>query len=136
MSQAPNAFALQVVPGLYGYGADTPAGRGGTVIKVTNLNASGTGSLAACVLASGPRVCVFEVSGLITLTSLLEIRNPNLTIAGQTAPFPGITVRGAPIDVETSDVLIQHMKFRIGDGAGPPPTSATASRSSDRRKSR
>jgi len=82
------ASALSVIPGASGYGLDTPAGRGGTVYKVTNLNASGTGSLTACVNASGPRVCVFEVSGTISINGQLDIINPNITIAGQTAPSP------------------------------------------------
>lgn len=109
------AGALPVIPGGGGYGIETPAGRGGQVHRVTNLNASGAGSLKACVDASGPRVCVFEVSGTIRATSDLVIRNPNITIAGQTAPSPGIMWRGSGLWVQASDVLIQHMRFRPGD---------------------
>ncbi|MEQ1579227.1 MAG: pectate lyase [Steroidobacteraceae bacterium] len=115
------AAALPVVPGATGYGMDTPAGRGGTVYRVTNLNESGTGSLKACVLASGPRVCVFEVSGTIRLTSEIEVWNPYLTVAGQTAPSPGIMVRGAPLVILASDVLVQHIRFRAGDDPNGPP---------------
>ena len=89
------AQALPVIPGAAGFGMDTAAGRGGTVYRVTNLNASGAGSLKACVDGTRPRVCVFEVSGTIRLTSDLIIRNSQLTIAGQTAPSPGIMIRGA-----------------------------------------
>src|SRR5690606_19667981 len=92
-----SALALPVIPGLSGHGVDTPAGRGGTVYRVTNLNDSGAGSLKACVDASGPRVCVFEVSGTIHMSGDLNIRNPKITIAGQTAPSPGITLRGGGI---------------------------------------
>ncbi|MEX0729678.1 MAG: hypothetical protein WED00_11965 [Aquisalimonadaceae bacterium] len=109
------AFALPVIPGAVGYGIDTPAGRGGSVYRVTNLNASGSGSLKACLDASGPRVCVFEVSGTIRLTSDIQINNPNLTVAGQTAPSPGITIRGAGLKVSANDVLIQHIRMRVGD---------------------
>ena len=112
---ASRADALPVVPGAAGFGVETPAGRGGTVYKVTNLNTSGAGSLKACIDATGPRVCVFEISGTIKMTSELIIRNDYLTIAGQTAPSPGIMVRGAAIKVVASNVLIQHLRIRVGD---------------------
>jgi hypothetical protein len=112
--------ALPVIPDAAGYGLDTPAGRGGTVYKVTNLNESGAGSIRACTDASGPRVCVFEVSGTIRVTRDLVIRNPRITIAGQTAPSPGIMLRGAALSIQTSDVLVQHLRFRVGDDAGGP----------------
>jgi pectate lyase len=108
--------ALPVIPGATGYGTTTVAGRGGTVYKVTNLNASGAGSLKACASdASGPRVCVFEVSGTIHITDDMMIRWGNLTIAGQTAPSPGIMIRGGAIRIQASDVLIQHIRVRVGD---------------------
>jgi len=124
---ATEAQALPVIPGAAGYGMETPAGRGGTVFKVTNLNASGTGSLKACVDGTTPRTCVFEVSGIIHLTSDLTIRNSFLTIAGQTAPSPGIMIRGAGIKLQASDVLIQHIRVRPGDDPnGPDPDNRDA----------
>ncbi|MDY0066213.1 MAG: right-handed parallel beta-helix repeat-containing protein [Steroidobacteraceae bacterium] len=114
------ADALPVIPGAAGYGVDTPAGRGGQVHRVTNLNASGAGSLKACVDASGPRVCVFEVSGTIRMDADLPIRNPYITIAGQTAPSPGVMLRGGAIWVQASDVLIQHLRVRAGDSSKGP----------------
>jgi pectate lyase len=114
--------AVPVIPGAYGYGMDTPAGRGGTVFKVTNLNASGSGSLKACIDGTTARTCVFEVSGVIRLTTDLVIRNSKITIAGQTAPSPGIMLRGAAIKIQASDVLIQHIRVRTGDDTnGPDP---------------
>lgn len=108
--------ALPVFPGAEGFGTTTPAGRGGVVLRVTNLNDSGTGSLRAALSASGPRVVIFEISGTITLTSNdLFIDNPYVTVAGQTAPSPGITIRGGGIRVRTHDVLIQHLRIRPGD---------------------
>jgi hypothetical protein len=121
------AQALPVVPGAVGYGVDTPAGRGGTIYRVTNLNATGAGSLKACVDASGPRVCVFEVSGTIKLTQDLAVTNPRITIAGQTAPSPGIMIRGAALRISTSDVLVQHIRVRAGDDdVGPVMTNRDA----------
>ena len=114
------AQAIPVLPGGAGYGMDTKAGRGGAVYKVTNVNASGSGSLKACIDASGPRTCVFEVSGSIRITSDLIIRNGNLHIAGQTAPSPGIMIRGAALKITASDVVIQHLRVRAGDDLNGP----------------
>jgi hypothetical protein len=124
---SPGAQALPVIPGAAGFGIDTPAGRGGRVYRVTNLNASGAGSLKACIDGTTARVCIFEVSGIIRLTSDLIIRNSRLTIAGQTAPSPGIMLRGASLRVHASDVLIQHIRVRPGDDPnGPPPVNRDA----------
>jgi hypothetical protein len=121
------AQAVPVIPGGAGYGMDTPAGRGGTVYKVTNLNASGTGSLKACTDATGKRVCVFEVAGYIRLTEDLLIRNGPITIAGQTAPSPGITIRGAGLKIHGSNILVQHLRVRPGDDLnGPDPENRDA----------
>jgi hypothetical protein len=117
---AGNATARPVIPGAVGFGTHTPAGRGGEIIRVTNLNDSGNGSLRACVNASGPRICVFEVSGTIHLESNLTVSEPNLTIAGQTAPAPGIMLRGAALLIKASDVLVQHIAVRVGDASDGP----------------
>ncbi len=109
------ASALPVVPNGAGYGIEATAGRGGTVYRVTNLNSSGAGSLKACVDASGPRVCVFEVSGIIKQGGDLVIAKPDITIAGQTAPSPGITLRGGALRISASNVLVQHIAVRAGD---------------------
>jgi hypothetical protein len=114
------AQAVSVIPGVSGFGLDTPAGRGGTVYRVTRLQESGAGSLRACVDAEGPRVCVFEVSGTIRLSDELIIRNDYLTIAGQTAPSPGILLRGAGLRILASNVLVQHIRVRAGDDAAGP----------------
>jgi hypothetical protein len=125
---ATTAQARPVIPGAAGYGMETVAGRGGKVIRVTNLNASGAGSLKYCVSdTSGPRVCIFDVSGTIRITQDMMIRYGNLTIAGQTAPSPGITVRGAAIRIQANDILIQHIRVRPGDDSnGPDPDNRDA----------
>ena len=126
---AVSSAAIPVVPGLVGYGTTTPAGRGGTVYRVTTLAESGAGSLKACIDQKGPRVCVFEVSGTIKLSDHLRVRNPYLTIAGQTAPSPGIMLRGASLIIKTSDVLVQHIRIRPGDDpSGPNPDNRDALR--------
>jgi hypothetical protein len=121
---ATSAKAVPVIPGAAGFGMETPAGRGGAVYKVTNLSASGAGSLKDCIDKTGPRVCVFEVSGTIRITSDLMVRNNNLTIAGQTAPSPGIMIRGAALRIQASDILVQHIRVRAGDDPnGPDPNN-------------
>ena len=121
------ANAVPVIPGAAGYGMSTPAGRGGAVYRVTNLKADSAGSLKACIDATGPRTCVFEVSGAIVLTDDMTIRNGTLTIAGQTAPSPGIMIRGGAFKIHASDVLVQHLRFRIGDDKiGPDPANRDA----------
>jgi hypothetical protein len=114
--------SLPVFPGAVGFGTTTVAGSGrGTspastqIIKVTNLNDSGTGSLRACLTATGPRTCVFEVAGYINLLTRITIKSPNVSVFGQTAPYPGIQVRDGTIVVQADDVLIQHIASRPGD---------------------
>jgi pectate lyase len=117
---------LPVFPGAEGYGTTTPAGRCGQVIRVTNLNDAGPGSLRAALLTPGPRQVIFEVSGQINLNSRIEIGDvgdpdtyANLSVYGQTAPSPGITIAGAQIAIRSHDVLIQHLRFRHGGLAEP-----------------
>src|SRR3954466_8105350 len=78
-------------PGAQGWAAHTPGGRGGKILRVTTLKADGPGSLRAAIQTPGARIVVFEVGGAIDLDrSVLDVREPFLTIAGQTAPSPGI----------------------------------------------
>jgi pectate lyase len=111
----PAAAAAQAFPGAVGWAAQTPGGRGGTIIRVTNLRASGPGSFRAAVETRGPRIVVFEVGGVIDLgLTTLTINEPFLTIAGQTAPSPGITFIRGGIDVRGHDVIIRHIRIRTG----------------------
>lgn len=122
------AAGLPVVPGGFGFGMDTRAayacGSNPAIYIVRSLANSGGQTLREALEASGPRVVVFETSGYIQLTSDITVTNPCLTVAGQTAPSPGVTVRNFGINIYTHDVLIQHMRIRPGDG--PPFQSNTA----------
>jgi pectate lyase len=107
---------LRAFPGALGWAAHTPGGRGGKIIRVTTLAASGPGSFAEAVTAKGPRIVVFEVGGIIDMERHeIALREPFLTIAGQTAPSPGITLIRGGIDVATHDVVIQHIRVRPGE---------------------
>lgn len=102
-------------PGAEGFGRFASGGRGGTVFHVTTLADSGPGSLRAAVEARGLRTVVFDVAGTIALASPLKIGRPNITIAGQTAPGDGVTLRGQPLIVAADDVVVRYIRARLGD---------------------
>lgn len=111
----PAAAQKPAFPGAAGWAAETGGGRGGRIIRVTTLNADGPGSFRAAVETKGPRTVVFEVAGVIDLgRSTLTITEPYLTIAGQTAPSPGITIIRGGIDLKTHDVIVRHIRVRPG----------------------
>ena len=105
-------------PGAEGFGKYTVGGRGGKVIEVTSLHDAGPGSFRAAVSAKGPRTVVFRVSGTIALESELKIREPYLTIAGQTAPGDGICIKNYQVNFDTSQVIMRYLRFRPGDEKG------------------
>lgn len=110
-SAGPLAF-----PGAQGWAAHTPGGRGGKIIRVTTLKAEGPGSFAEAVKTPGPRIVVFEVGGVIDLERKeLKITEPFLTIAGQTAPAPGITFIRGGLAIAAHDVVIRHIAVRPGE---------------------
>jgi hypothetical protein len=113
--EATLACAQPAFPGAVGWGAATPGGRGGAIIRVTNLDADGPGSFKAAVEAKGPRIVVFEVGGVIDMKRQeMKITEPFLTIAGQTAPSPGITLIRTGIDIAAHDVVVRHIRVRTG----------------------
>jgi hypothetical protein len=106
---------LLAFPGALGWAAHTPGGRGGQVIRVTTLADKGPGSFLEALETKGPRIIVFEVGGVIDLKGEeIEITEPFLTIAGQTAPAPGITLIRTGVNIRAHDVIIQHIHVRTG----------------------
>lgn len=105
-------------PTAEGYGKYTVGGRGGDVYEVTNLKDSGEGSLRAAVDAEGPRTVVFRVSGNIELESPISIKNPYITIAGQTAPGDGVCLKNHPLNIGADQVIVRYLRVRPGDVSG------------------
>src|SRR6185436_14191813 len=103
----------------------TPGGRAGKVIYVTTLEDYDpakkeppvSGSLRKALLSGEPRVVLFQVSGTIVLKAPLSVIEPFLTIAGQSAPGDGICISKYLFRIETHDVIVRHLRFRLGDEA-------------------
>lgn len=110
---------LPAFPGAEGAGANTIGGRGGDLYFVTNLNDSGAGSLrdAIATTPAGGRTIVFRVGGTINLASPLSVNKRRLTLAGQTAPGGGICLRNYALRIDADDVIVRHVRSRLGTGA-------------------
>lgn len=115
---------LPAFPGAEGFGCATPGGRNGVVLAVTNLDDAGPGSLRAALEAAGPRTVVFRVSGTIELREQVLVDDPYLTVAGQTAPGGGITLKAAAdnssglLEIRAHDVVVRFLRFRPGAPPG------------------
>ena len=122
---SPSTAGIPAFPGAEGAGALAVGGRGGAVCKVTNLDDSGPGSLRNCIDMEGPRIVIFDVGGTIKLKTGLFIRNPYITVAGQTAPGGGIQIKADKQKWEAGDsdmfriygdhVIVRYLRFRAGD---------------------
>lgn len=120
----PQAYSVEIppppgIPLVEGYGAVTTGGDGGDVYRVTSLADSGPGTLRDGVVnRTGARTIIFEVAGTISLDTNINIRLPYLTIAGETAPSPGMTITrptlygGTVIICGTHDIILRHLRFK------------------------
>ena len=102
-------------PAYHGFGATTRGGAGHPVVRVTNLNDSGPGSLREA-LSQGHRTVVFDVAGDIELQDFLYVRGPYVTIDGFTAPAPGITLRNRGLIIRGNrgghDIIVRGIRVR------------------------
>ena len=99
-------------PGAEGHGRYVTGGRGGNIVHVTNLNDKGAGSFRAAVTGGANRIIVFDVAGVIPLSSEIVFKD-NITILGQTAPYPGITLRYFTVRPGANNI-IRFIRFRRG----------------------
>ena len=109
---------IPAFPGAWGGGMFTTGGRGGRIIEVMNLNDSGAGSFRAAAEAEGSRIVIFRVAGIIALESNIDIGNPDVTIAGQSAPGDGICLANHSLDINTENVILRHLRVRRGRPEG------------------
>ncbi len=119
------ADRVRAFPGAEGFGAYAVGGRGGKILFVTNLQDYDpetqepvAGSLRAAIAAPGPRTLIFRVSGTIALKRALIVREPYLTLAGQSAPGDGICIKNHDVYIRSHNVIVRHLRFRPGDEVG------------------
>ncbi|GIM92145.1 hypothetical protein [Paractinoplanes toevensis] len=133
-SRPAGAATVAAFPGASGPAMYATGGRGGDVYHVTNLTDNATGPAAGSLrygINNAPgtgRTIVFDVAGTIRLSPAgrqgwLTINASNLTIAGQTAPRPGVTIMGQATKVTGKNVVIRHVKFRPGKDQANPETA-------------
>lgn len=120
---AANVDMVPAFPGSEGFGAAASGGRGGRVVFVTSTDDDvkdpKPGTLRwACEKEQGPRYVIFRTGGIIQALKPIKVRNPNITIAAQTAPGAGICLQGSQIDIETQNVIVRGLRSRPGDGPG------------------
>ncbi|MFS0725283.1 fibronectin type III domain-containing protein [Paenibacillus sp. 1P07SE] len=116
-AHAANEAVLPAFPGAEGFGAAATGGRGGEVYHVTSYELTGPGTFhdALTTVGDTPRTIVFEISGELTIPQIIVRGKSNITIAGQTAPGEGVTIRGNNIRfIDCDDIIVRYLRFRMG----------------------
>ncbi len=113
LTMTAQAQTAPAFPGAEGHGRYITGGRGGKIVHVTNLNDSGTGSFREAVKDNDKKTVVFDVGGVIALNSAVNI-GANTTIAGQTAPAPGITLRYYTVNPNGNNIIMRFIRIRRG----------------------
>lgn len=123
VSAEESADSIPAFPGAEGFARyTTTGGRNGSVYHVTSLADSGPGTLREAVTGND-RTIVFDVAGYIDLDTVLTVSGKNLTIAGQTAPEPGITIRYHTVRFTGDNIIMRFIRIRrsqlknVNDGA-------------------
>lgn len=109
---------MDAFPGAEGFGRQTVGGRGGRVIKVTTLADDGPGSLRAALRAEGPRTVLFDLAGTIELERSIVLKSGHVTIAGQSAPGGGITLKNYGLVIKADEVIVRYLRSRPGSSSG------------------
>lgn len=117
-----NVFAaeeeeLLAFPGAEGFGQYAKGGRGGEVYHVTSYDLKGPGTFHDALTTAGdtPRTIVFDIGGNITIPQIIVRNKANITIAGQTAPGDGVTIKGNNVRfIDSNNIIIRYMRFRLG----------------------
>ena len=106
---------IKAFPSAVGAGAFASGGRGGKVLHVTTLeDGNYEGTLRWALTREFPRIVVFDISGNIKLKTGITLykENNNLTIAGQTAPYGGITIEAPTIGFyKMNNVIVRYIRF-------------------------
>lgn len=105
---------LKAFPSAFGAAAEISGGRGGTIYEVTNLNNSGPGSFKEAFQASGKRIIIIKVEGLVN-KSALGTNSGDVSIWGQFAPGQGVTLNGGAWTMTGGgNVIIRHITAQNG----------------------